>query len=119
VLDALKAQSNVAGWIRTGGLWGPIREEMTGHSDDDDLDARSGSPATAPPDSPPPETVPTGADMASSSILDAEAETPSKPEEEPNQPLWFDDMRVVTHWEERGRRACEALSIKVEHGLEK
>jgi hypothetical protein len=118
VLDALKGQSNVAGWIRAGGLWGPFREEMTGYSDDDDPDARSGSPATAPPESPPPEAVPTGADVASSSAPDADADASSKFNEEP-KPLWFDDMRVVTHWEERGRRACEELSIKVEHGLEK
>jgi hypothetical protein len=116
VLDALKVQSNVAGWIRSGGLWGPFREEITGHSDEDE---RSGSPATAPPESPPPEAVPTGAYVASSSATGGDGDTSSIPKEEPKQPLWFDDMRVVAHWEERGRRACEELSIKVEHGLEK
>ncbi|EPQ53321.1 hypothetical protein GLOTRDRAFT_45955, partial [Gloeophyllum trabeum ATCC 11539] len=34
VLDAVRAESNVAGWIRRGGLWGPRRGEIGGGTGD-------------------------------------------------------------------------------------
>jgi hypothetical protein len=143
VLDALRTESNVAGWVRAGGLWGPYRAQAEAEngspgkkarlegdvpsaSTEDGAppastevivpaastadDAPPASQGTVPPESsPPPEPVPTGADEASSSA----------PAEDAKQPLWFDDARVVAHWEKRGRQACEALGIAVEHGLDR
>lgn len=92
ILDEIKNQSNVAGWIRAGGLWGP-----------EDLRPRTSSSARSP--SP---VGDTGNDAASAPT---DADTPAAGE------MWFDHEPSVNYWVKKGRDAVEVLGIPVEHGI--
>jgi hypothetical protein len=132
ILDEVKTQGNVAGWIRAGGLWGPSKpthgeegndaeaadeEGMLGKrsriSADEDEEMPA-SQATMPPESsPPPSLAPCDADLPGSpgnAEPDGDGET---------MKLWFEDVRAVEYWVERGKTACEELGVEISHGLEK
>jgi hypothetical protein len=129
ILDEVKNQGNVAGWIRAGGLWGPgspthreegndaetVEEEGTaekrsGISADEDEEMPASQATTPPESSPPP-----------SSLRDAEVpDSARNPETDGDGvKLWFEDVRAVEYWVERGKTACEELGVEINHGLEK
>lgn len=37
----------------------------------------------------------------------------------PSDSMWFEDVKTVAYWAERGRRALEGLGIPVEHGIDR
>ncbi|EIN04178.1 hypothetical protein PUNSTDRAFT_122987 [Punctularia strigosozonata HHB-11173 SS5] len=107
ILDAIKWESNVAAWIREGGLWGASRPDAAISRGTDEMglnhlseQLRAGSVATTPAPFP-------GNDAETSATASAVA-----------APVWFDNPEVVRYWAARGREACEALGIEVAHGIE-
>lgn len=109
ILDAVKLQSNVAGWIRKGELWAAQeRREADGtsnvknHSAVKTEDGKTASNTV----------VPTGNDTSSTSDP---AVTPEQVHVQTK--MWFDDSLVLTYWVARGRRALMELGIQVVHGV--
>ncbi|KAG8215876.1 hypothetical protein J3R82DRAFT_7841 [Butyriboletus roseoflavus] len=109
ILDAVKLQNNVAGWIRKGGLWAAQeRREGLGTLDvkhHSVVKAEDGKTASN-------TVVPTGNDTSSTSdpIM-----TPEQAHAQ--RKMWFDDSSVVTYWVARGRRTLMELGIQVVHGV--
>jgi len=94
VLEAVKLQSNVAGWIRNGGLW----------------DVKH--PGAADVGDAPDTVVSTGNDESSTSdpiVTSEQAHLQAK--------MWFDDSLVLAYWVAQGRRALMDLGIQVVHGV--
>ncbi|KAL4071940.1 hypothetical protein V8B97DRAFT_1941792 [Scleroderma yunnanense] len=88
ILDEIKHQSNVAAWIRAGGLWG--NEIDPGRSEEIPMgnDARTSSdPVTA---------------TACEELLSS---------------IWFNDSPIVSYWVARGRKALRELRIEAVHGV--
>ncbi|KAF9814261.1 hypothetical protein IEO21_05200 [Rhodonia placenta] len=122
VLDAVKQQRNVAAWIRSGGLWHPtvepvpaitnVRDAVSGPSegvleDAGDVVANPGNDAVTTVETSVPELNPP------SHVKDASVTTI------PSDSMWFEDVKTVAYWAERGRRALEGLGIPVEHGIDR
>jgi hypothetical protein len=104
VLDEIRQQSNVAGWIRAGGLWGPV-----------DL-----KPIQAHP------LVPSSAHSAEVTSMGNDADAPFPPPQDQNssetppdadKAMWFDHEPTFTYWVRRGREALDELGIEVTHGI--
>jgi hypothetical protein len=124
VMDAVKWESNVAAWIREGGLWGPFRrtaEVPAPHEPDEarddamvETEAEAGAEAGQ------------SAEGAGETVLvpgnDADplpsAETPQEATGDAAAPMWFEDPEVVRYWADRGRQACAAIGVEVAHGIE-
>ncbi|KAH0835735.1 hypothetical protein J3R83DRAFT_9560 [Lanmaoa asiatica] len=109
ILDGVKLESNVAGWIRKGGLWATQeRWEEAGALDLKHrgvVKAEAGKTVSN-------TVVRTGNDASSTSdpaVTPAQAHLQTK--------IWFDDSSVVAYWVARGRRALMELSIQVTHGV--
>jgi hypothetical protein len=143
ILDAIKQESNVAGWIRTGGLWGPddrdaaartpFRLDDGGAEAANELDALGTSPkrsrtldindlpasqATAPPLSSPP-SEPQELPPATASNPGANAAAKADVVADVAKPLWFERETTVKSWVARGRQACEELGIEIWHGIDR
>ncbi|TFK24436.1 hypothetical protein FA15DRAFT_592402 [Coprinopsis marcescibilis] len=117
VLDTVKNESNVAGWMRSGGL---LNVSTTG----EDLKSRSVTPG-------PLIKKPRLSDTSTtSSGLEHPPRSPSPPsspaavgEEEVSVPaeaainLWFEHQDAFAAWAKRGRVALEDLGIDVTHGV--
>jgi hypothetical protein len=105
VLDAIKGESNVASWIRAGGLWAVGKPEegvdSCASSDEGVGPAKkkrrvSGEVAVAVSDA--------GNDATEN------APTPTK--------MWFEDEATLKYWTTRGLRALDELGIEPERGLQ-
>ena len=109
ILEAVKVQSNVAGWIRKGGLWATQerREEVS------ELDTRHHSVGAENGTTVPNAVVRTGNDASSTSdpaMTSEQAHLQTK--------MWFDDASVVAYWVARGRKALMELGIQIVHGVQ-
>ncbi|KAL4258247.1 FCP1 homology domain-containing protein [Pleurotus pulmonarius] len=109
-LDAIKWESNVAGWIRGGGLSingvdgaGPLQVE------DPQLTSTSlpTSPAADPPPSSPPSSPP----------LPSPPEVEHTAEERVAGGMWFEESPNVIAWAARGLSALKALGVVVVTGV--
>lgn len=113
VLDAIKHEDNVAGWMRSGGLYNSSRRPSTpthkkrrkSNESDRSTDAEE------PPVSPPP----------SSPLVRSISGGEHSLEESTAIPLdlyvWFGDRETFQFWVDRGKRALEELDIQVQHGV--
>ncbi|KAI6111804.1 hypothetical protein EDD16DRAFT_1485281 [Pisolithus croceorrhizus] len=140
ILDEIKRQSNVAGWIRAGGLWGkgnnshaaaspsatsplPSNQSKSPHEQPVESAKRRGKRRRS-------EVVTTadlgqtpaavdeddaaGNDAYTTSGLATAATSEMKLE---SSSLWFEDPPTVAYWVARGRRALDELGIASEHGV--
>ena len=136
VLDHLKYESSVAGWMRHGGLLNVEAAEdafrLTKHPDGPPTKRRRLSSSAA--KSPPPSSQSRG-DIHSSSPpaspsqrVDEERDeqahtgvplmpTDTSKDTPPPPSLWFERPAVMSYWADRGRLALEELDIPVESGV--
>ncbi|KAI6014564.1 hypothetical protein PISMIDRAFT_672343 [Pisolithus microcarpus 441] len=138
ILDEIKRQSNVAGWIRAGGLWGkgnnshaaaspsaasPLLSKQTQSSHEQPTESakRRGKRRQS-------EVVTTtgfgqtpddGDDSAGNdAYTTSELATATTSETKlGSSSLWFEDPSTVAYWVARGRRALDELGIASEHGV--
>jgi len=106
VLDEVKEQSNVAGWIRAGGLWGPsdLRPPQYRY-------LLSSSAPTA-------EVNASGNDAAHSILSpDQNQNHDLSLSETASQVIWFDHEPTFVYWVRRGRKVLHELGIEVVHGI--
>ena len=134
ILDQLKYESSVAGWMRHGGLLDVQEAEDASRLSNnphgspskrrklnpaDSSNGAQHTPATIPPsprsDHPPSlpskerdEQVEAGDSLTASNISNGPPPPPG---------LWFEQPAVMSYWADRGRRALQALDIPVESGL--
>ncbi|KAJ7596662.1 hypothetical protein C8J56DRAFT_773659 [Mycena floridula] len=121
VLVALKHESNVAAWIRAGGLWAGHAPEdnslplVVDESSDMELASEDESPAEKrrrvdssrlPSSSPqpPPSSLPPSS-------------TPEKLPEPQVELQWFSHPPTISHWIAQGRQALVDLDIKLDPGI--
>ena len=91
VLEAVKDESNVAGWIRAGGLLGKPSDTSA-----EDASSAAGDDAE-------------GSDVS-------KAGSPA-PEAEESPGMWFENPATLEYWVSRGRDAISALGIAPEAGI--
>lgn len=118
VLDEIKHQSNVAGWIRAGGLWGPagrvsaVVPSTVVPSSSTTADASTSAP-------------PTTGNNTSASLATAEdthgagnntAPVPILNGADADH-MWFEHASSFKYWAQKGREAVDALGIEVVHGI--
>ncbi|KAG6373677.1 hypothetical protein JVT61DRAFT_6348 [Boletus reticuloceps] len=109
ILETMKLQSNVAGWIRSGGLWATQERGEEGGSLDPELHSVAeirGSKTVSNA------AVRAGNDASSKSHPAARSE-----QAHPQARIWFNDSSVVAFWVARGRRALMELGIPAVHGM--
>lgn len=110
ILEALKSQSNVSSWIRTGGLFGlpnVISEDNLEHAS-----AEDSIPSSSQPDAPPASSSPLLTDAAE---LGPEDEEVSQPK--PLVKMWFEEDATVEFWAKRGLEALLDLEVPLIHGV--
>lgn len=141
ILDEIKHQSNVAGWIRAGGLWGKggsshattspsAASLLSHHGVSNQLESSSdGQPsesarrrskkrqhaqvvATRQE-----QTNVAHRDTVGNDASDLVSAAALEKEPVPCSSLWFQDPPTVAYWVARGRRALDELGIANEHGL--
>ncbi|KAI5981509.1 hypothetical protein EDC04DRAFT_2916490 [Pisolithus marmoratus] len=129
ILDEIKRQTNVAGWIRAGGLWGRgnISHATTSPSAASSRLSNQEQPTESAKRRKKKKrrlelagreqaTVVDGDDTTGNdAYTTSELVTPDK-ELVPSS-LWFQDPPTVAYWVARGRRALHELGIAVEHGV--
>ena len=129
ILDQLKYESSVAGWLRHGGLFNVQEAEDASRLSNnphgspskrrklDPTDSCNGTehtPATVPPSPQSGHRPP-----SPSKKRDEQVETDDISNDPPPPPpgLWFEQPAVMSYWTDRGRRALQALEIPDESGL--
>ncbi|KIK78453.1 hypothetical protein PAXRUDRAFT_325246 [Paxillus rubicundulus Ve08.2h10] len=139
IIDAVKFQSNVAGWVRGGGLW--VAQEKSAEvgtaEDVEELSVGSTSPTTSSDDRPvrkrkrtksqkmAAQGGPGISDKADTTTIvqtGNDASTTSDPAVTPTQAhleatMWFNGPSTLAHWVARGRKALNELGIDVSHGV--
>ncbi|KIJ05167.1 hypothetical protein PAXINDRAFT_159137 [Paxillus involutus ATCC 200175] len=139
ILDAVKQQSNVAGWVRGGGLW--VTQEKSAEVDTavdvEELSAGSTSPTSSSNDRQvkkrkrtKPKKMAAQGETGVSDNTDTttivrtgnDASTTSDPAVAPGQAhleatMWFNGPSTLAHWVARGRKALNELGIDVSHGV--
>ena len=117
ILDGVKEESNVSGWMRAGGLLnltssssrsstpGPMKKRRPSS------DSESSSSSTQPPPS-----SPVSEESCPPSSEGEQQEATGIPLDTPHH-LWFDHPEAFVYWVRRGRKALETLEIPVEHGI--
>jgi hypothetical protein len=131
IVDALRPESNVSGWIRAGGLWAgkgtstAIAKNSESRPKEEELE-RAPSPTDV--------EVCKKADIGEALGNDAETvagtgteleettEKESKSKEVPSTgersvSMWFEDVETFEEWVARGREALKALGIPERHGI--
>jgi len=103
ILDEVKEQSNVAAWIRAGGLWGPVN-------------LRPPPPAQPSPSAPNTEVGGAGNDTTLSQDQN-QGISPSEIIPSADKVVWFDHEPTFVYWARRGRKAVHELGIEVVHGV--
>ncbi|KAF8639332.1 hypothetical protein AX17_001580 [Amanita inopinata Kibby_2008] len=113
VLDAVKRESNVAAWIRQGGL--RKRSENTSQREPGDrMSADSSGVSSSAEDkgrAPKRQKV-----LSSANSCDAIADLVGE-EEEDREGLWFEDEDTMAYWVARGVRALQQLDIELVPGI--
>ncbi|EJD00649.1 uncharacterized protein FOMMEDRAFT_170016 [Fomitiporia mediterranea MF3/22] len=132
VLHTLKHQSNVAGWIRAGGLWAgktppqldasvattTESSECMPSPTDVEMDGDEQRPEEA--------TATEVAMVAGNDVQTSGAISNSNPHDEdhsetinegPDAKMWFEDKETTHHWVVRGREALEELGIEKRDGI--
>ena len=106
ILETVKLQSNVAGWVRKGRLLA-TQERLGegGASDVNVVKAEDGKTVSN-------TVVQTGNDASSTSDP---AMTPEQAHLQTK--MWFDDSSILAYWVAQGRRALIELGIPVAHGV--
>lgn len=106
ILETVKLQSNVAGWVRKGRLLATQgRLGEGGASDVNVVKAEDGKTVSN-------TVVQTGNDASSTSDP---AMTPEQAHLQTK--MWFDDSSILAYWVAQGRRALIELGIPVAHGV--
>lgn len=127
ILDAVKNEDNVAGWMRTGGLVdvdgtgrsrsatpGPLRKRGRPSDEVASSVRNSDAPSSPPPSSP---TCPSSPSQAVEQ-LEEETGVPLQDSSPPSSHhLWFDHPDAFKHWVGRGKKALDDLGIKIYHGI--
>ncbi|KZT03035.1 uncharacterized protein LAESUDRAFT_381728 [Laetiporus sulphureus 93-53] len=93
ILDQVRRQSNVAAWLRAGGLWGPVGRPGPIVGNDGMIVVEPVGSSNA-------------GDAGEISAIAGAA-----------GPMWFEYPATMDSWARRGRRALEGLGIPVEHGM--
>ncbi|KAF8515564.1 hypothetical protein JB92DRAFT_2788887 [Gautieria morchelliformis] len=95
VLDEIKEQTNVAGWIRADRLWSgyePPRADCSSFE--------------------------LFADDKKDGIIETERGTPcGSSSDVASSQVWFDHQPCFQYWVDRGKRVVKALGIKLDHGV--
>lgn len=96
ILEAVKHESNVAGWIRAGGLWGrgrptAVEEERMGHGLQD-----------------------AGSKLAKKRKGGGKGNDAGEDPE-----MWFEDGATMDYWAGRGRAALGVLGVDIGAGIER
>ncbi|KAG2337098.1 hypothetical protein BDR05DRAFT_941799 [Suillus weaverae] len=137
VLDEIKKQSSVAGWIQGGGLWAeresasasdasivqPLTKKELREAQGLGVKQRkraeqAASSATQLALTADKEVIQTGNDESTTadiSVEDVPAAAPSAGEESVG--MWFNDELTLSYWVWRGRRALDSLGIETDHGV--
>jgi hypothetical protein len=110
ILDAIKGESNVAGWIRAGGLWG---DGSHGRHDETSSDQHAGgrshegeSAVEYVPGNDAEESVQVASPPPSSTVVSKSPYT-----------MWFQRRETLEYWATRGRTALRNLGIEIEPGI--
>lgn len=149
ILDVVKYEDNVAGWIHAGGLWGPdgsslpselnnlakpsssteVNEGGLQHSPGKrelSANAEESTPKRLRPSPPSAPTSPQErlADLQEESVAPSgegrSSVPPGNDGTSPQGPVfWFHRSETVRYWAVRGRAACEKLGVEVTHGIER
>ncbi|KAF8452249.1 hypothetical protein L210DRAFT_3383593 [Boletus edulis BED1] len=109
ILETMKLQSNVAGWIRSGGLWATQERGEEGGSLDPELHSVAEIRGS--------KTVSNAAVRAGNDASSTSHPAASSEQAHPQGKLWFNDSSVVAFWVARGRRALMELGIPAVHGM--
>ncbi|KJA15435.1 hypothetical protein HYPSUDRAFT_149081, partial [Hypholoma sublateritium FD-334 SS-4] len=128
VLDRIKHEGNVAGWMRSGGLLTTALGTGT-HGPETD-DAGASALPTPPPSSQlteftaadEAEQTATGVPLSSpipppASVPQSLSQVPSAEPQGAKAGLWYENPAVLLYWADRGRAALKALGIPVESGM--
>lgn len=110
VLDTIKAEDNVAGWIRAGGLWGPHPPPAL--SPPDEVSSPSSEPSPMAP-----AATSTGNDVTQDPAQMSKKDGEGNEVPEGQTPMWFDHEPTFRHWVSQGREAVERLGIPLVHGI--
>ncbi|KAF9231376.1 hypothetical protein BU15DRAFT_68384 [Melanogaster broomeanus] len=110
VLDAIKLQSNVAAWIRGGGLWHTIEKsvEVGAVLDVEELSERAVQAGLGKPDI-------RDDNMDTTSVVQPGNDASTTTELQAT--MWFNDPSTLAYWVGRGRNALNELGIEVSHGV--
>ena len=127
ILDEVKHQSNVAAWIRAGGLWGS--EADAGRPGTPlDLSKKEGKKRCAKENYPGDEALGNleisgdgagneGLSVGSDACTTSEPAVTATVSEESLSSIWFNDPTTVSYWVARGRKALRELGIEADHGV--
>ncbi|KIM53305.1 hypothetical protein SCLCIDRAFT_139237 [Scleroderma citrinum Foug A] len=127
ILDEVKHQSNVAAWIRAGGLWGS--EGDAGRPGTPlDLSKKEGKKRRAKENYPGDEALGNleisgdgagneGLSVGSDACTTSEPAVTATVSEESLSSIWFNDPTTVSYWVARGRKALRELGIEADHGV--
>jgi len=139
ILDHIKYEGNVAGWMRSGGLLRvDVSEEITLTAKrtgsppttpspkrrrmNDNLKLAIGDDNVSPPSSPPllsPQDVKSSSPGQQSSPLQALMSGPLAESDESSSPAsWFERPAVMRFWANQGRRALKELTIEAVSGVQ-
>lgn len=120
ILNEAKVQSNVAAWVRSGGLWGPYASSMHEHQRGDkksgswsEGNTNSGSPKRKGGSDVRQDVVNPGNGEPTDVPLGEESE--AKMEDGP--PVWYEHPGTMVYWSNKGREALTELGIEIRHGL--
>ncbi|EIM80686.1 uncharacterized protein STEHIDRAFT_150391 [Stereum hirsutum FP-91666 SS1] len=120
IFNEAKVQSNVAAWVRSGGLWGPYASSMHEHQRRDkksgsrsEGDTNSGSPKRKGRPEKREDVVNPGNGEPTYVPLGEESE--AKMEDGP--PVWYEHPGTMIYWSVKGRDALTELGIEIRHGL--
>lgn len=111
ILDTIKAEDNVAGWMRAGGLWGPYPPASLSPT----IEGTT-SPSSVPSPTAPAATS-TGNDVALDPVQKPDKDGQADGAAEEQTLMWFDHEPTFNHWASKGREAVDRLGIPLVHGI--
>lgn len=117
ILNESKVQSNVAAWVRSGGLWGPYASSM---QEQQSGGKNSGSPTEGNAKSAKRKGRLDEGEVGNSGNGEA-ADVPlgeeSEEKSEGGPPVWYEHPGTMIYWSAKGREALTELGIEIRHGL--
>jgi len=113
ILDEIKGQSNVAGWIRAGGIWAAAGGGVDGVDVSMGNDGVVVTPAAAIASSM--DLDPADLNMNPNSLETTAGE--GEGAEGEDKKMWFDHEPTFGYWVGRGREAVDELGVEVVHGV--